>query len=86
MAGKEDHELAQYSGFKHADPAKFVVTKLALLRATMEHCNMQAFRFQPAVGSCPGLLVHPKFDEFTGAEAEAAGEQAGAAAVEEQER
>jgi len=82
VAGKEDHELAQYSGFAYADPAKFVVTKLALLRATMEHCQMQAFRFQPAVGSCPGLLVHPKFDEFTGVMA-GASDKRGAEAVDE---
>lgn len=38
-----------------------VVTKLALLSAVMRHCDMKKVRFQPAVGSCPGLLLHPQF-------------------------
>ena len=36
-------------------------TKLALLVAVMRRCQMQRVRHQFAIGSCPGLLVHPAY-------------------------
>ncbi len=38
-----------------------VATKLALMVATMRHCGVRRLRYQPAIGSCAGLLVHPAF-------------------------
>eukprot|EP00929_Paragymnodinium_shiwhaense_P088225 TRINITY_DN48503_c0_g1_i1.p1 TRINITY_DN48503_c0_g1~~TRINITY_DN48503_c0_g1_i1.p1 ORF type:complete len:344 (+),score=73.94 TRINITY_DN48503_c0_g1_i1:68-1099(+) len=44
------------------EPASYVVPKLSLLRAVMEHCSISAVSYQPAIGSCPGLLIsHAKF-------------------------
>jgi hypothetical protein len=42
-----------------------VTTKLALLLATMRHTGMRAVRYCFAVGSCPGVLVHPSFRSFS---------------------
>lgn len=38
-----------------------VVPKLCLLLAALRRCGTPRVSFQPAVGSCAGMLVHPHF-------------------------
>ena len=46
-----------------------VVGKLCLLLASMKHCGIRRVCFQPALGSCPGMVVHPLYrSKFLGAQ------------------
>jgi len=59
--GMSDQELQCYVDFEHADPARCIVPKLCLLCAVVRHLGIEAVRYQPAIGSCPGLLVSEEF-------------------------
>ncbi|CAJ1404150.1 unnamed protein product [Effrenium voratum] len=39
------------------EPPGFIIPKLALLLAVMEHCQLKEVQFCAAIGSCPGLLI-----------------------------
>ena len=43
------------------EPPGYIVPKLALLLAVMEHCEMREVQFCSTIGSCPGLLVSEEF-------------------------
>lgn len=43
------------------EPPGYIVPKLALLLAVMEHCEMTEVHFCSTIGSCPGLLVSEQF-------------------------
>ena len=51
--------------FREGLEPHLMCTKLALLIATMRHTGMIAARYVFAIGSCPGVLVHPSFRTFT---------------------
>ena len=58
VTGRTEADLcAAYCTKDLADPASFVVPKMALLHAVMEHCQLPHIAFQPATGSCAGMLV-----------------------------
>jgi len=58
VIGRTEADLcAAYCSKDLADPASFVVPKMALLHAVMEHCELPRISFQPATGSCAGMLV-----------------------------
>lgn len=52
---KSDEELSTYR--QH----QMVVPKLCLTMAVMEHLEITQLTYQPACGSCAGLLVHDSF-------------------------
>jgi len=58
-AGLSDEDLASrpYCQGELREPPAFVVPKLCLLLAVVEHCGIASVQFCPAIGSCPGLLV-----------------------------
>ena len=43
------------------EPPSFVVPKIALLLAVMEHCELQEVDFCSTIGSCPGMLISDDF-------------------------
>lgn len=58
VIGRSEADLtAAYCNRELADPASFVVPKMALLLAVMDACQLPRVTFQPAVGSCAGILV-----------------------------
>ena len=58
VVDRADADLAaEYCVGELSDPAAFVVPKMALLYAVMEHCQLPIVSFQLATGSCAGLLV-----------------------------
>ena len=60
---KSDAELSQHLQYQ------MVVPKLCLTMAVMEQLDITTFTYQPACGSCAGLLVHDHF--WGGSKAEA---------------
>lgn len=46
---------------KRSDPPKFVVTKLCLLCAVMEHLQIQKVKVVPVIGCCAGVLVSEQY-------------------------
>ena len=58
VVGRTEEELfAAYCDRDLADPPSFVVPKMALLSAVMDACKLPQVTFQPAIGSCAGMLV-----------------------------
>ena len=58
VVGRSEADLrATYCNRELADPASFVVPKMALLLAVMDACQLPRVSFQPAIGSCAGILV-----------------------------
>lgn len=58
VVGRSEADLAAaYCAKDLSDPASFVVPKMALLLAVMGACELPQVRFQPAIGSCAGILV-----------------------------
>ena len=73
LLGKTDNDIAAMAAFLPKD-AETIGTfgelmlephlatgKLALLKATMEHLGIERVKYQAAIGSCAGVLVHPRF-------------------------
>ena len=55
LIGKRDEELVAY--LQH----QMVVPKLCLMTAVMEQLEITTLTYQPACGSCAGMLVHDHF-------------------------
>ncbi|CAE7203872.1 unnamed protein product [Symbiodinium sp. CCMP2592] len=59
VIGKSDDELLQYPFCQGElrEPPAFILPKLLLLLAVMEHCEMEKVFFYKTIGSCPGMLI-----------------------------
>lgn len=59
VIGKSDDELLQYAFCQGQlrEPPAFILPKLILLLAVMEHCEMEKVFFYKTIGSCPGMLI-----------------------------
>jgi len=58
VVGRSDEDLAtEFCHWANPEPASLVCPKLALLVGVMEHCRVAEVRFQPATGSCAGMVV-----------------------------
>lgn len=59
VAGFTDEDFAPMA-FCQGDlrePAAYIVPKLCLLRAVMEHCEIEEVKYYSAIGSCAGMLI-----------------------------
>lgn len=61
--GLEDSKLAAMPFCQGAnrEPPAYVVPKICLLLAVMEHCDIKEVQVRSAIGSCPGMLVSDDF-------------------------
>jgi len=59
VTGLSDLEMSTMSCCSGAlrEPPGLIVSKLCLLAAVIEHCNIRQVHFVPATGSCQGLLI-----------------------------